>query len=121
MTMTPVASTEAVVGRHLQCFGARDLDGILSDFAADAVIFTQGGLVRGREALADLFRGMFAEFAKPGATFNLQQQLYDGEVGYLAWSAETADNGSELGTDPFVVRDGKITVQTLTAKLTPKA
>ncbi len=44
-----------------------------------------------------------------------------GEVAYIVWSAETADNAYELGTDTFVVRDGKIVAQTFAAKATPKS
>jgi ketosteroid isomerase-like protein len=120
MTMTPVASTEAVVGHHLQCFGAGDLEGILSDYAAEAVICAPSGVVRGREAMAEMFRAFFAEFGKPGTTFNLGNQTYEGEIGYITWSAETPDNRYELGTDTFVVRGGKITAQTFAVKVSPK-
>jgi hypothetical protein len=43
MTLTPVATTEAVLGHHLQCFGAGNLDGILSDYAPDAVMCAPNG------------------------------------------------------------------------------
>jgi hypothetical protein len=35
-------------------------------------------------------------------------------------AAETADNVTELATDTFVGRDGKIVAQSFAAKLTPK-
>jgi hypothetical protein len=35
-------------------------------------------------------------------------------------SAETVDNVYEMGTDTFVVRDGKIVAQSFTGKVTPK-
>jgi len=38
-----------------------------------------------------------------------------------SWTAETADNTHELGTDTFVVRDGKILAQTFAVKATSKA
>jgi len=37
------------------------------------------------------------------------------------WTAETADNVYELGTDTFVVRDGKIVAQSFTGKLRQRA
>jgi ketosteroid isomerase-like protein len=121
MTTTPVASTEAVLGHHLQCFGAGDLDGILADYTPEAVMCTANGVVRGREALTGLFKGLFAEFGKPGASFSMQQQTVEGNVAHIVWSAETADNVYELATDTFVVRNGKIEVQTFAAKVTPKS
>jgi hypothetical protein len=44
----------------------------------------------------------------------------EGEIAFITWTAETADNTYEFGTDTFVVRDGKILVQTFAGKITPK-
>jgi len=71
-------------------------------------------------AIRPLFQAMVAEFGKPGATFSMKQQFVEGDHGYILWSAETADNVYELGTDTFVVRDGKIVAQSFTGKITPK-
>jgi ketosteroid isomerase-like protein len=115
-----MASTGEVLNHHLKCFGGGDLAGILSDYAPGAVLFTPDGPLKGPDAMKPLFQAMFAEFAKPGATFSMKQQAVDGDVAYIVWTAETADNVYELGTDTFVVRDGKIVAQSLAAKLTPK-
>lgn len=115
-----MASTKEVLDHHLTCFGVGDLSGILSDYSPDAVLFTPDGALRGPEAIKPLFEGMFAEFAKPGATFSMQRQSVEGEYAYILWSAETADNVYEMGTDTFVVRDGKIVAQSLAGKITPK-
>jgi ketosteroid isomerase-like protein len=120
VTSTPVASTQTVLDHHLQCFGAGDLNSILSDYAPDAVMFTQGGTLRGANALSELFQPLFAEFGKPGASFDIQLQSVEGDVAYIVWTAETADNSYELGTDTFVVHDGKIVAQTFAGKITPK-
>jgi ketosteroid isomerase-like protein len=105
----------------MKAFGERDLKGVLSDYAPNAVLFTAQGPLRGPEAIRPLFQAMLAEFAKPGATFTMRQQLFDGDHAYILWNAETADNVYELGTDTFVVRDGKIVAQSFTGKITPKA
>ena len=39
---------------------------------------------------------------------------------YILWTAETADNIYEMGTDTFVVREGKIVAQSYAGKITPK-
>ena len=67
-----------------------------------------------------LFEAFFAEFAKPGASFEMKKQIVEGETAYIVWSAETADNVYELATDTFVVRDGKIVTQTFAGKIVPK-
>ena len=116
-----VTSTRAVIDNHLKCFGKGDLNGVLSDYAPDAVFFTPSGLLKGDKAIRPLFQGMIAEFAKPGAVFNLKQQFIEADHAYILWAAETADNVYELGTDTFVVRDGKIVAQSFTSKMTPKS
>ena len=121
MTLTSATSTQAVVDHHLQCFGAGDLPGILADYAPDAIMCTPTGVLRGPDSMTPFFQAMFAEFAKPGTSFSMQLQSVEGDVAYLLWAAETADNTYESGTDTFVVRDGKILAQTYAAKVTPKA
>ena len=63
---------------------------------------------------------MIAEFGKPGAAFSLKQQFIEADYGCILWTAETADNVYELGTDMFVVQDGKIVAQSYASKMTPK-
>jgi ketosteroid isomerase-like protein len=120
-TTKPMALTKDVLEHHLKSFGERDLKGILSDYAPGAVLFTPDGPLKGADAIRPLFQTMIAEFGKPGSTFSMQRQFVEGEYGYILWSAETADNQYELGTDTFVVRDGKIVAQSFTGKITPKA
>jgi ketosteroid isomerase-like protein len=116
-----MTSTKDVIDHHLRAFGERDLKGVLSDYAPDAVFFTPQGVLQGPEALRPLFQAMIAEFAKPGAAFNMKQQFVEGDYAYILWTAETADNVYELGTDTFVVRGGRIVAQSFTGKITPKA
>ena len=115
-----MALTKEVLNHHLKCFGEGDLKGILSDYAPDAVLFTTEGPLRGADAIRPLFQAMIAEFKKPGAVFSVKQQFIEGDYAYIFWTAETADNVYELGTDTFVVRDGKIVAQSFTGKITSK-
>ena len=119
-TTEKMASTKEVLDNHLKCFGEGDLDGILSDYAPAAVLFTSDGPLRGVDAMRPLFQGLIAEFGKHGTTFSMKRQFVDGDYAYILWTAETADNVYEVGTDTFVVRDGKIVAQSFTGKITPK-
>src|SRR5215468_6426193 len=94
-----MASTKDVLDQHLQCFGAGDLKGILSDYAPSAVLFTPDGPLRGVDAISPFFEALFAEFGKPGAAFSMKQQSVEGDYAYILWTAETADNVYEMGTD----------------------
>jgi hypothetical protein len=50
----------------------------------------------------------------------MKQQSVEGDYAYIVWTAETANNVYEVATDTFVVRDGKIVVQSFAGKITPK-
>ena len=114
-------STKDVVANHLKCFGEGDLQGILSDYAPDAVLFTPNAPLKGVDAMRPLFEAMIADFGKPGASFSLKQQTVEGDCAYILWTGETADSAYELATDTFVVRDGRIIAQSFACKVTPKA
>ena len=115
-----MGSTKDVLDNHLRSFSAHDLDGILSDYVPDAVLFTPDGPLKGVDTIKPFFQALLAEFGKPGATFNLKHQSLDGDYGYILWTAETADNVYELGADTFVVREGKIAIQSFAGSITPK-
>jgi ketosteroid isomerase-like protein len=114
-------ATEEVLNHHLQAFGTGDLKGILEDYTDESVIITPDGVLRSQEEMARFFEALFTEFAKPGASFSMDQQVIEHETAYIAWRAETADNVYELGTDTFWIHDGKILVQTYASKTTPKS
>jgi len=113
-------TTQEVLENHLKCFGKRDLNGILSDYAPMAILFTPDGPLVGVDAIRPLFEGLLAEFSKPGSSFELKHQSIKGEYAYILWTAETADNSYDLATDTFVVQNGKIVAQSFAAKVLPK-
>ena len=116
-----MATTQEVLDHHLKSFGEGDLDGILSDYAEDAVLFTSHGTLKGLEAIKPLFETLIAEFSKPGVWIEMQTQSVEGDYAYIVWSAETPDNSYELGTDTFVIHDGRIVAQSFAGKIIPKA
>jgi ketosteroid isomerase-like protein len=107
--------------RHLKSFAEHDLDGILGDYAPEAVMFLPTGPLHGADEMRPLFESLISEFAKPGASFAMQRRSIDGEHAYIVWTAETADHSYELATDTFVVRNGKIVAQSFAAFMRPKA
>ena len=113
-------TTKDIVDQHLKSFSQGDLDGVLADYSPDAILFVPGRTLKGRDAIKPFFEVLIAEFAKPGASFSMREQRFEGDYGYLLWSAETADNSYESATDTFVVQNGKIVAQSFAAKITPK-
>jgi ketosteroid isomerase-like protein len=115
-----MSSTRDVVDHHLKSFGEGDLNGILSDYAPMAILFTPDGPLEGIDAIRPVFEGLVTEFAKPGSSFTLKHQSVKGDYAYILWTAETADNRYDLVTDTFVVQEGKIIVQSFAAMILPK-
>ena len=99
--------TQAILDHHQAALDAGDLDDLLSDYTEDSVFISNlGGVMKGLEAI----RGMFA--AAPAGGFpGFEEGLehVDGDIAFVTWKAE----GIALGTDTFVVRDGKIAAQTV--------
>ena len=108
-------STKDVLDHHIKCFFEFDLEGILSDYAPDAVLFTPDGPLKGVDAMRPPFEAMLAEFRKPGMTFDMKQLSVEGDYAYVLWT-----NVYELGTDTMVVRDGEIAAESFAGKIGPK-
>src|SRR3954452_12607227 len=100
-------STQSVLDHHLQCFGAADVDGIMSDYASDAILLTPDGAFKGTQAIRGFFVEGFKEFTKPGTTFSMKKVLVDGEAAFIFWDAQTPDLLFESASDTFVVRDDR--------------
>lgn len=115
-----MSTTEQLLDRHLDCFGRGDLDGIIADYSATAVMFTPGGPLKGPAAIRSLFQAIFAEFAKPGMTFSLQLRSVEGDYAYILWRAETADNIYEAVADTFAMNNGKIILHSFGGKIQAK-
>lgn len=113
-------STNDVLDHHLKSFAEFDLDGVVADYAPDAVMFLPTGPLKGPAAIRPVFESLVAEFAQPGSSFTMQQRSVDGDHAYIVWTAETANQTYEFATDTFVVRNGKIVAQSFAAKTKAK-
>jgi hypothetical protein len=113
-------ATQEILAHHLECFGNLDLAGTMADYTDESKFFTLDGLLRGSEAIRRFFVTLFEEFEKPGMSFDLLRQEVCGNTAYIVWKAETADNQFEVGTDTFIVQNGKILTQTFAGKISPK-
>jgi uncharacterized protein (TIGR02246 family) len=107
MTRTP----EEVFAHHVQALGAGDLDGIVADYADDAVFITPAGVRRGKDGIREGFTQLLGDV--PNAAWELKTQIFEGDILLLEWAATSAATKIEDGIDTFVFRDGLIRVQTV--------
>jgi ketosteroid isomerase-like protein len=98
------------VRRHLQAFEQQELDAVLANYADDACFLSEGRAFCGKSAIREFFDSFIAAFPPEAfGLFVLRHLRVQGDVAYITWSA-----GPEmpLGTDTFVVRQGRIVSQT---------
>ena len=103
--------TETVVGRHIQAFLANDLETIMADFAPDALLCTPDGALRGPDQIRGFFQQVLPLFPPGETQLDVKQQVVDGELFYVAWSASTPKAEVPLGCDVFIVRNGMLVYQ----------
>ncbi len=105
------AVTESVVNTHLQAFlEGKGIADILTDFAEDARLLTEARIYRGKEEIHDFFIDFIGSLpANALDQFSLGSMRVDGGIAFITWRV-----GSDipLGTDTFVVSDGKIVAHT---------
>ena len=105
------SATETVVRNHLQAFlEKKGIAAIVKDYADDARFYTEARVYEGRQEVG----GFFADFidALPAGgieNFALRSLRVDGNIAYITWNVGT---DIPLGTDTFVVDNGKIVSQT---------
>lgn len=99
-------TTRAVLDHHMKAMDEADVEGVLSDYADDCVFISGANILRGREAVRGIFSRVPAGMA---SQMEMQHYVADGDIAYIVW---TMPNGAK-GTDTFVMRDGKILVQTV--------
>ena len=104
---TESSVTETVVRNHLHAFlEQKGIAAILSDYDEHARFFSEAKVYQGKREI----HGFFVDFIgslPAGAydSFSLRSLRVDGNIVYITWSI-----GSDvpLGTDTFVVDNGKI-------------
>ena len=107
MSRTP----EEVFQHHAGALGAGDLEGIVADYAEDAVFITPAGTLRGKDGIRTAFTRLLADV--PAANWTLKTQIYEDDVLFLEWAADAGATFADDGIDTFVFSDGLIRVQTV--------
>ena len=108
---TRTNATESVVRKHLDAFVTqKGIAAILADYDEDARLHSEAKVYRGKDEI----RGFFVDFiaslpAGAADRFSLKSFRVDGNLAYITW---TTGDDIPLGTDTFVVENGKIVSQT---------
>ena len=112
--------TQAVLDNHLTGFALRDVNKIMFDYTEGSVLVTPEGVFRGLDEIETYYENLLPAFPSDGTLFNVDIQTVEQNVAYIVWHAETPALNVPLGTDTFIVEDGKIMRQTFVAQIQPK-
>jgi ketosteroid isomerase-like protein len=116
MTAMATRTPQEVFDHHGQVLGAEDLEGIVSDYADDAILVVQKKVYRGKDGAREVFTQLLADL--PQAQWELDPVFAD-DVLYLEWSAKSGGQAVDRAIDTFVFADGLIRVQTVVFTVHP--
>ena len=96
--------TRRVLERHGAAAQVNDLDAIMADYTDDAVLISpRHGVRRGADVRT------FFEHPSDLTGFEVLALFIDDDVAFFTWRTDAVP----FGSDTFVMRDGKIAVQTV--------
>lgn len=104
---------------RLAAFQRGDVKTVLGMYRDDAVIITPEGTAKGA-AINAMMAALFDEFAQPGVTFELVSRAAVGDVANFVWRARTAKTEYDFCAETYVLKDGKIAVQTFSGQTRPR-
>lgn len=105
-------STTEVLLSHLTNRLQGDVDAdIAENYADDVVVLGGSGEYRGCEGVRASADELEREL--PGVEFEYDQTVLDGDYAFLEWSAYRDGYQAAAGADSFVIRDGRICMQTI--------
>ena len=110
-------ASEKVLLSHLQSFATNDLDALMSDYTEQSVLITHEQTYSGVQEIRSFFVELLTHFPKNRSNFNLDKLVVKDELVYIVWHATTPSLEVPLGTDTFVVKQGKIYQQTFAGQL----
>jgi len=108
---TASAATETVVRNHLQTFlEQQGVTALVSDYDDDAHFYSEAKIYRGKQEIHGFFTDFIASLPAGAIDrFTLTSLRVARNVAYITWCV---GDDIPLGTDTFVVNNGKIVSQT---------
>jgi predicted SnoaL-like aldol condensation-catalyzing enzyme len=110
-------ATKTLLTHHLSSFQDNDLEAVVSDYTDESVLITAAATFTGREAIRGFFAKLMPQFPKQETRFELDKMIVNGELVFIVWHATTPTLKVPLGSDTFVIKDGKILRQTFVGQM----
>lgn len=104
-------TTLEVINHHNKALNSGNLEETLLDYHENAFIITPGGIIKGIDAIRDFFAENIRNHLPPESIIKYHEVTACGKLGYTRWEAKSPYVTYLLGSDTFVVEDGKIIMQ----------
>jgi len=104
--------SENVLLHHLHSFASNDLELLMSDYTDESILITHEQIYNGSMEIRAFFTELMNHFPKNHSDFKLDKLVAMDELVFIVWHATTPSLEVSLGTDTFVVKEGKILQQT---------
>ena len=112
MDETRQRSTRQVFEDHLRRRRKREVEEDISrNYAEEVVLLARSGVYLGHEGVRRSAHLLYAQL--PCARYQYRTKLVEGETAFLEWAAHCPTAGVEAGADSFLIRNGRIVVQTI--------
>ncbi len=106
-----------LIMHHLSSFQDNDLKTLMTDYTDKSVLVTQTATYTGLKEIEGFFAGLIPQFPKPMSKFELDKLIVNNEFVYIVWHAKTPSLDVPLGSDTFIMKDGKIYYQTFAGEM----
>jgi hypothetical protein len=115
---TPDAMRELLT-HHLSSFQDNDLEALMSDYTMDSILITVDATYTGTAEIRAFFSALIPQFPKLNTRFDLDKMIVIDDLLFIVWHASTPTVKVSLGSDTFLVKEGKIHRQTFVGQLEP--
>lgn len=102
---------------HLNSFQENDLEAVMSDYTNESVLITRDAIYSGTTEIKLFFSGLMTHFPKQKSSFQLDKMIVNNGLIYIVWHAKTPTLDVPLGSDTFILKDGKIYQQTYVGQM----
>ena len=113
-------TTQSTLQHHLESLGNNDLSELMDDFTEDSEVWTPEGTIVGLKAISSFFSYAFTLFPKGSTRLDVKKMIVKGNRAYILWDADSPVVNIPIGTDSFIIEDGKILWQTTAFQIIQK-
>ena len=117
-TQSPLSgASKNLLMNHLNSFQDNNLETLMSDYTNESVLITEEATYSGFEEIEAFFVELISHFPKQKSSFHLGKMVVDDGLAFITWHAKTPSLDVPLGSDTFIIKDGKIYQQTFVGQL----